>query len=399
MDRVSAAERRPDAYYKRIYALFRPIFHAVCRVTYGVRVKSPREFGEGVLILANHTSDMDFLVVAEHIRDHMYFVASEHVAAMGLFGKYFDRWFNPIKVTKGSSKAGGVMDIMRRLRRGNCVLLFAEGRISHNGRSTYITPATAKLAKRVKCRVVTFRTSGGFFIEPRWQNYLNRGRLFTSGIVREYSAEEMAAMTVDEALAHIREDLYADAYAEQEKLMRPFQIPSRPAGHHALLRRLPALPWPRLLGVEGEGMTVKCRGCGYELTMDSCGFFHGEGDIVRTCADWEEIQLREYRERFERGEFFSEEGVQLCRIGEGFELEEIGTGTLTSDAGGLSLCGERFPFHELTAPRYSPAGASWSSPAAGRTSCCSRRTPASTSSWSSTNGPRAAMRAEAAITQ
>ena len=356
MDRVSAAERRPDAYYKRIYALFRPIFHAVCRVTYGVRVKSPREFGESVLILANHTSDMDFLVVAEHIRDHMYFVASEHVAAMGLFGKYFDRWFNPIKVTKGSSKAGGVMDIMRRLRRGNCVLLFAEGRISHNGRSTYITPATAKLAKSVKCRVVTFRTSGGFFIEPRWQNYLNRGRLFTSGIVHEYSAEEMAAMTVDEALAHIREDLCVDAYAEQEKLMRPFKFRH---GLRDITRYYDVCPRCHgldCLGVEGEGMTVKCRGCGYELTMDSCGFFHGEGDIVRTCADWEEIQLREYRERFERGEFFTEEGVQLCRIGEGFELEEIGTGTLTSDAGGLSLCGERFPFHELTAPEILSGG-------------------------------------------
>ena len=104
MDRVSAAERRPDAYYKRIYALFRPIFHAVCRVTYGVRVKSPREFGEGVLILANHTSDMDFLVVAEHIRDHMYFVASEHVAAMGLFGKYFDRCSTPSRSPRARAR-------------------------------------------------------------------------------------------------------------------------------------------------------------------------------------------------------------------------------------------------------------------------------------------------------
>ena len=177
---MSAPERRPDAYYKRIYALFRPIFRAVAFFAYGVRVKRPVRYEEPVLILANHTSDLDFTDVASHISNHMYFVTSDHVTAMGLFGKYFDRWFNPIKVTKGSSKAGGVIDIMRRLRRGNCVLLFPEGRISHNGRSTYIAPATAKLAKSVKCRVVTFRASGGFFIEPRWQNYLNRGKLFSS---------------------------------------------------------------------------------------------------------------------------------------------------------------------------------------------------------------------------
>ena len=161
---MSAAEKKPkahsDAFYRRIYTLFRPIFKVVCYCAYGVWVKHPVKYSEPVLILANHTSDLDFLVVAEHIKNHMYFVSSEHVTAMGLFGWGFRHWFNPITVTKGSSKAGGVVDIMRRIRRGNCVLLFCEGRISHNGKSTYIAPATAKLAKKLGCKVVTFRNKG-----------------------------------------------------------------------------------------------------------------------------------------------------------------------------------------------------------------------------------------------
>ena len=63
-------------------------------------------YSEPVLILANHTSDLDFTDVAAHIANHMYFVASDHVTAMGLFGRLFERWFDPIKVTKGSSKTG-----------------------------------------------------------------------------------------------------------------------------------------------------------------------------------------------------------------------------------------------------------------------------------------------------
>ncbi len=344
MDGVNGPKRRTDSFYRRVWTAFRPIFHLVCRAAYGVRVKRSVEFDEPVLVLSNHTTDMDFLVVAEHIKNHMYFVASEHVTAMGLFGKGFSMLFNPITVTKGSSKAGGVIDIMRRLRRGNSVLLFAEGRISHNGRSTYIAPATAKLAKSVKCRVVTFRTSGGFFIEPRWQNYLNRGRLFSSGIVHEYSAEELAAMTNEEVLAHIREDLYVDAYAEQETLKRPFKFRH---GLRDITRYYDVCPRCHgldCLAAQGEGMTVRCRGCGYELTMDECGFFHGEGGLVRSCADWESIQLAEYHSRFERGEFFSEEGVTLYGIGKGFKLTELGKGTLTSSADGLYLCGESFPF-------------------------------------------------------
>ena len=80
------AKGRTDDHYRRIYALFLPIFRIVARATYGVRVKKPRHYDEPVLILANHTSDMDFVVVASHISNHMYFVASEHVTAMGLFG-------------------------------------------------------------------------------------------------------------------------------------------------------------------------------------------------------------------------------------------------------------------------------------------------------------------------
>lgn len=353
---MSVKKRRSDKFYRGVWRAFRPIFHVVCHAAYGVRVKRPVEYSEPVLILSNHTSDMDFLVVAEHIKNHMYFVASEHVTAMGLFGYLFKHLFDPITVTKGSSKAGGVMEILRRIRHGSSVLLFAEGRISHNGRSTYITPATAKLAKAAKCRVVTFRTAGGFFIEPRWQNYLNRGKLFYSGVVHEYSADEVAGMTADEVLAHIREDLYVDAYAEQEKYKQPFKFRH---GLRDIARYYDVCPRCHSVDritVEGEGMSAKCAECGYEVRMDEYGFFHDGEGLVRTCVDWERIQLEVYRERFERGEYFRESGVTLYRIGDGFELTEVGTGEISGTSDGLEVCGESFPFHELTMPEILSGG-------------------------------------------
>lgn len=342
-----------DAFYRRIYTLFRPIFKVVAWGAYGIWVRHPVRYDEPVLILANHTSDLDFLVVAEHISNHMYFVSSEHVTAMGLFGRGFRSWFNPITVTKGSSKAAGVVDIMRRIRRGNCVLLFCEGRISHNGRSTYITPATAKLAKKLGCKGVTFRSKGGYFIEPRWQNYLNRGKLFEHGIVHEYSAAELAEMSADEVLAHIREDLYVDAYAEQEKYMLPFKFRH---GVRDIIRYYDTCPvCGGLDTLSATEERVTCS-CGWSLTMDEYGFFHEPSGRIRTAADWEELQLASYRARFERGEFFSEDGITLYSIGDGFALTELGCGTLTSSADGLELCGERFPFAELTAPEILSGG-------------------------------------------
>lgn len=350
---MSAAERRPDAYYRRIYALFRPIFRLVAWGAYGVRVKRPVRYDEPVLILANHTSDLDFTDVASHIRNHMYFVTSDHVTAMGLFGTLFDRWFNPIKVTKGSSKTGGVIDIMRRLRRGNCVLLFCEGRLSHNGRSTYIAPATAKLAKSVRCKVVTFRASGGFFIEPRWQNYLNRGKLFSAGVVHEYGAEELAKMTNDEVLEHIRADLYVDAYEEQEQRMQRFKFKH---GVRDVIRYYDTCP--RCGGLDTLTATeerVKCS-CGWELTMDEYGFFHEPDGKIRTALDWEKLQLANYRERFERGEAVVEQDVKISEIGEGFELTYLACGALTGSASGLSIAGEDYPFKDMTPPEILSGG-------------------------------------------
>ena len=149
------------------------------------------------------------------------------------------------------------------------------GRISHNGRSTYIAPATAKLAKSVKCRVVTFRASGGFFIEPRWQNYLNRGKLFSAGVVNEYSPEALAKMTNEEILEHIRADLYGRRLRRAGAASPPLQIRH---GLRDITRYYDVFPRCRgvdTLEAEGEGMTVRCRECGCELTMDELGFFTG----------------------------------------------------------------------------------------------------------------------------
>ena len=342
-----------DAFYKHIYTLFKPIFKVVAYVAYGVWEHHPRHYDEPVLILANHTSDLDFLVVATHISNHMYFVSSDHVTAMGLFGWGFKHWFDPITVTKGSSKASGVIDIMRRIRRGNCVLLFCEGRISHNGKSTYITPATAKLAKKLGCKLVTFRSKGGFFIEPRWQNYLNSGKLFEAGIVHEYTPDELAAMNADELLEHIREDLYVDAYAEQEKYMRPFKFRH---GVRDIIRYYDTCP--RCGGLDTLAATeerVQCS-CGWQLTMDEYGFFHEPEGKIRTASDWEKLQLGNYRSHFGRGDFPSENGVEIFEIGENFAQTPLSGDLLTSSAEGLEIGGLTLPFREMTPPEILSGG-------------------------------------------
>ncbi len=353
---MSAGKRskaHSDSFYRCIYTLFRPIFKVTCYFAYGIWVRQPKRYDEPVLILANHTSDLDFLTVTAHIRNHMYFVASEHVTAMGFFGKAFGAWFNPITVTKGRSKTAGALDIIRRMRRGNCVLLFPEGRLSHNGRSTYITSSTAKLAKSTGCRLITFRSKGGFFIEPRWQNYLNRGKLFEAGIVGEYSPEELSEMSIDRLLSRIREDLYVDAYAEQAKYMNKFKFRHGVRDIIRSYNTCPACGEMDTLSATEERVT--CR-CGWELTMDEYGFFHETTGKIATAADWEEIQLENYHRRFSSGEIMEEPEVTLCRVDEGFRLTELAHGTLYGTDAGLRMEGVDYPFGKMSPPEILSGG-------------------------------------------
>ena len=324
----------------RVYSALLPVFRLVAFFAFGIKAR-PKRYGEPVLVLSNHTTDLDFTAVSAYISDHLYFVASKHILGMGLLGKLFKELLDPITVNKGALKPSEVMDMIRRVRGGSSILLFCEGRISHNGKTMPIAPATAKLAKKLGCRLVTFRTSGGFFKQPRWQNYLNGGKLFSSGIVNEYDPETVRQLSADELLEHIREDLYVDAYEDQRRLMQPFRLRH---GIRDITRYYDTCP--RCRGVDtlrAKGSRVICS-CGYSMLYDKYGYLHGQPQLVSTVQDWEKLQLEVYRELFEQGRFFSDEDVQLFETGEDFRKTPLLTGRLYSSADALSIGEYRFDF-------------------------------------------------------
>lgn len=347
-----SANVHSDAYYARIYHGFQPLFRLVVRVLYGVH-GPVKQYHEPVLILSNHTTDLDFAVVASCIQNHLYFVCSDHITAMGAMGRFFEKYFHPIAVPKGGSKYPQVMDLIRRIRHGSSVLLFCEGRLSHNGKTTQITPAAAKLAKAARCKVVTFRTEGGFFIEPRWQTYLNLGRLFSAGVVHEYSAAEVSRMSVEEMLRHIREDLSVDAYRLQKKYRRRFYFTH---GVKDITQYYDVCPRCHSVDtLSAKGMKITCR-CGFRMRMDAFGFLHSDPQIVSTLPQWENLQLCEYRRRFEQGDFFRDEGVTLYSVQKGFQKKKLAEGTLAGSEKGFFLNPYTFSFSQMMLPEILNGG-------------------------------------------
>lgn len=338
---------KSDRFYHFWFGFFRPIFLLVARIKLGVKAKHPKRYKEPILIYSNHTTDLDFLAVSAHIKNHFYLVCSRHILAMGLTGKLIELLFHPVAVFKGSVKGSEMLDLLRRIKRGNNVLVFCEGKLSHNGKTQPFGVAAAQLAKAAKCRLVTFRTDGGFFLEPRWQKGINRGKLFGSGIVNEYSKEELAAMTDEELLATIQKDLYTDAYEEQKKRMQPLKFRH---GIGEILRYYSLCPACKKAGslvCQSDGFTLSCSACGYKMRWNEYGFFDGDPAYIGAPADWEALEQKAYTERFDKGEFFSDNDVTLSSTDEVFRKTPLASGTLESDAEKLAINDFSFPFAEL----------------------------------------------------
>ena len=177
----------------------------------------PAPVAEGpLLVLSNHVTDFDPLLVGISFPRHMYFVAGENVMRMGFFSKIIARYASLIQRVKGTTDAEAALQILRTLKKGRSVCMFAEGSRTFTGETLPIAPATAKLVKLARTTLVTYRLKGGYLSTPRWSAHRRKGRM-SGGPVGVYSPEELKGMSESEISDLLRRDLYENAYETQKK--------------------------------------------------------------------------------------------------------------------------------------------------------------------------------------
>jgi 1-acyl-sn-glycerol-3-phosphate acyltransferase len=94
----------------------------------------------------------------------MYFVGSEHISRWGRIYKLLQYCFAPIMRPKGALASTTVIEMLRKVRGGANVCLFAEGVRSWDGAPAPILPSTGKMVKSARCGLVTYRITGGYFV-------------------------------------------------------------------------------------------------------------------------------------------------------------------------------------------------------------------------------------------
>lgn len=330
---------RHERIWRRVYRL---LHGAITRL---FRLDAERLRPEGpCLIVSNHVTDFDPLLLAMSFPDTaLYFVASEHIFRQGWLSRALYWLMEPIARRKGSTASDTVRAILRHLKDGHSVVLFAEGDASWDGRPVGIFPATGKLARTCGASLLTYRLEGAYLSKPRWGRGIRRGR--TRGhAVRLYTPEELRKMKPAEIAAAIDRDIGEDAWQRQREEPVPYR------GRHRAERLETALyccPRCERIGMlRSRGETLFCP-CGLRLCYTETGFFDPP-EPFETIADWEDWQKDALKKLTENeGTLFSDAGLALCEIAGEHRETARGVGTLTQYADRLEFEGARFPLAEI----------------------------------------------------
>ncbi len=239
------------------------------------------------LLLANHNMELDPVLVGLATRRQLFFVASEHVMRKGLKTRLLMRYFNPIIHQKGKAGTKSVMAILKHLKKGNNVCLFAEGNRSFNGLTGEISPATGKMARHSGAALVTYRFTGGFLTQPRFSTTLRKGKL-VGHLVHVYKPDELRAMTEDEVNEAIRRDLFEDAYEAQTKERVAYRGKKLAYGLESTLFWCPACG--RFQTLRSTEKELICDACGDTSVYNEYGETERSDGTVLTLTEWDKAQ-------------------------------------------------------------------------------------------------------------
>ena len=322
------------------------------RVKYGVKVEKFKEQEERpYLILLNHQTAFDQFFVGMAFKGAVYYLASEDIFSMGFASSLIKYLVNPIPIKKQTTDVKAIKTCIRVAREGGTIAIAPEGNRTYSGRTEYMSPSIAPLARRLGMPIALFRIEGGYGVHPRWSDVVRKGKM-KAYVSRVISPEEYATLTDDELFAIIEKELYID-----EAVLDAEFYHKKNAEY--LERAVYYCPFCGLSTFESNGDVITCKKCERQIKYLPTKELEGVGFEFpyRFVADWYDAQAEfiksfdvlaydnepMYRERGDLYEVIPYENKKL--IEENVEIELYG------DRLELMLGGEKtvWKFEDATA--------------------------------------------------
>ena len=120
----------------------------------------------GALLACNHQSFLDPMLAGLGLRREVHYMARDSLFRNWAFG-WLIRSLNAFPVKRGSADLAAIKEALRRLKRGQLVLLFGEGTRTQDGRIGPLQAGIIMLARKAKVPVIPVVIDGAFEAWPR----------------------------------------------------------------------------------------------------------------------------------------------------------------------------------------------------------------------------------------
>lgn len=145
------------------YTVMRQVFRLTGIFGYGVRCHGRENFPQtgGALVCANHQSNLDPPLVGMMSNRRMNYLAKKTLFETQPF-KWWIEHLDAIPIDRQGLGLGGIKETMRRLKRGEIVLMFPEGQRTWDGEMIPLMPGFCAMARRTGVPLVPVGFDGAF---------------------------------------------------------------------------------------------------------------------------------------------------------------------------------------------------------------------------------------------
>lgn len=329
--------------HRMVFKILMPFVEIFTKWKFNYEYDSLKDIEGPYLLLPNHNLELDPLVISVAAKNHLYFVASEHLMRKGIATKLLMHFLKPIIHMKGRQGAKTVKQMLRTLQEGHRVCIFPEGNRSFNGVTMEMQTSIARVAKKARVKLITYRVEGGYLTQPRWSTNLRRGKL-RGRLINIYTPEQLVGMSDEQISDAIITDLHEDAYETQKRERIVFKGSNLALGLESTIFTCPKCGEVGKLHSEGDRFYCDC---GFKAVYDVYGDLTDQNGKKYTVTELDKMQQSALKERLKNWKAekpLFEDSVTIYRIGADHKLIGTEEGSFKAYIDYLECGGERLDY-------------------------------------------------------
>lgn len=320
-----------------LYHSFR-LYYALC----GIRVKEIRKVDlptAPAIVLCTHGSFIDFIYAAALIRKvKPHFVVARLYFYHRILG-WLLRMVGAFPKSMFATDLESTKNCLTVLRNGEVLAMMPEARLSTTGRFEDIQENTYSFLKKAGVPVYTIRFGGDYFADPKWGKGFRRGAVVEAELDLLFTAEQVAALSVEELKQGVEQRLHYDEFAWLEQHPEIHYLSPRLAeGLENILTTCPLCQRRHVLTTKKD--RIFCEHCGYLTSLDDRYRFTDDFRFP-TLAQWYDWQCSLLEQEIAANpDYALTSAVELRLPSDGDALTRHGGhGTCTLNRDGLTYVG------------------------------------------------------------